>query len=147
MSVSTWMSEDTANQAKVCWNDALFYVLSVNPNAIGIEKEEPGPGFADNLPFVNLPGGTNDVLDGTRFGGITLMDIVQSAYGGYLVNNNQNGYQMPVPEFVIDGDGNLVEYSVSDPGFFSTIPVCTNIFSTVMMIAGYIGKSGNYPCA
>lgn len=66
-------------------------------------------------------------MDGTQWGGVTRDDLVISAVQGYLLNGDENGYQMPVGG-VGDGGGgktgNLyLEDGIQTPGL-CTIPVC-----------------------
>lgn len=146
--IAPWVDSDTATKARVCWQGNTFYVLSINSNPdLIIDMNAPGVGLGSPVPFVSLPGGTNDVLDGKVFGGITLEDIVSSSYQAYQLNNNQNGYQMPQN---IDGQqtqGDLIfENGITIPGFF-TLPICTSLYNTLMAIRKGQSKGGKYwPC-
>ena len=88
-------------------------------------------------------------MDGTQWGGITRDDLVISAVQGYVLNGNQNGYQMPD---VGDGSGETgdlyFENGIQTPGL-TTIPVCT-LDMAVGAWTKYGGRSGakpsGYPC-
>ena len=135
----------------VCWNENLFYVLNANSNW------GPDSGYAPtntdpsgNMPFTTLPGGTNDILDGAAWGGITLLDIVISAYEGYLANGQQNGYQMPsVSQIISDSepqDELIFQNGITTAGFIS-LNVCTSLYNTLSNIgAGQNVSVPNFPC-
>jgi len=149
--ISPFMTQDTHTQTMVCWNDNLFYVLSANDQWSPDEGFGPtNTDFWGNMPFVPLPGGTNDVLDGTDWGGVTLQNMVISAYEGYLVNNQQNGYQMPsVSQMISDAgpQGELIfQDSINMPGYIS-LNVCTNLCLTLNNIGvGQDVSQPNFPC-
>lgn len=146
------MTQDTHTKTMVCWNENLFYVLNANsqwsPTDDGLAPTNTDP-FND-MPFTPLPGGTNDVLDGTAWGGVTLQDMVISAYEGYLANNQQNGYQMPSVSQMISDAGSQGELIFQDginmPGYIS-LNVCTNLYTTVSFIGvGQNVSEPNFPC-
>jgi hypothetical protein len=62
--------DDAANMA-VCYDGHTFFVGY--PSWQGIPR---GAVAATNIKLHPLPGGTNDVLDGTNWSGITLEDFV-----------------------------------------------------------------------
>ena len=102
------------------------------------------------MPFTPLPGGTNSVLDGNSWGGVTLQDMVISAYQGYLANSQQNGYKMPpVSQMISDTEsqGELIFQSgIDTPGYFS-LNVCTNLYTTVsFIVVGQNTSEPNFPC-
>ncbi|CCF36527.1 hypothetical protein CH063_08081 [Colletotrichum higginsianum] len=139
-----FMTQDTHKKAGVCWNGNQFYVLSVGTDGVDVQADTPGLPRSDP-PFQLLSGGTNDVLDGKNWAGITLEDIVVSSYSGYLKNGNRNGYNVSFD----DSDGTVDELMLADgvrtPGFFS-LPVCTNVWNTLMQIAGSPRDKNYYPC-
>ncbi|TIC89566.1 hypothetical protein CH35J_012629 [Colletotrichum higginsianum] len=139
-----FMTQDTHKKAGVCWNGNQFYVLSVGTDGVDVQADTPGLPRSDP-PFQLLSGGTNDVLDGKNWAGITLEDIVVSSYSGYLKNGNRNGYNVSFD----DSDGTVDELMLADgvrtPGFFS-LPVCTSVWNTLMQIAGSPRDKNYYPC-
>ena len=145
--VRDFISEDMFNKTNVCANGTLYFLLSANAGT-WIDQNAPGWEGMDG-PFIELPGGTNDVLDGTAFGGVTLSDIVISSYQGFQLNGYENGYQMPNLSRFVDGVGTegdfVLENGIQTPGFFS-IPICTNMFNTLMTIANEDTTEANYPC-
>jgi hypothetical protein len=145
------MTQDTHTKTMVCWNGNLFYVLDANSdynnNDGGLAPTNP---VAPSMPFIPLPGGTNDVLDGNAWGGVTLLDMVISAYEGYLTNGQVNGYQMPpVSQMVSNAasQGELVfQNGITTPGFIS-LNVCTNLYTTVSFVGqGEDPSQANFPC-
>jgi hypothetical protein len=49
-------------------------------------------GRPDNPWFEELPGGNIDDLDGTKFGGVTIDDLIISSYEGYQLNGHYNSF-------------------------------------------------------
>lgn len=144
MEMNTYLDSDTASNTGVCYQGSIYYVLGIDPNSADYQfMDQNAPGGS---PFVPLPGGTNDVLDGTAWGGITLSDMVASAAGAYALNNNQNGYQIPGPS---SNPSDLTyQNGISTPGYFS-FPVCTNLRRTIINIGAGKQDSGltYWPCS
>jgi hypothetical protein len=121
---------DVAVQAYVCYDDKTFYVLDrqwVTPSGICAEREPVVCGNGQ-YQYNLLPGGTVDNLSGGEYGGVRLDDIVISSYQGYLLNGNQNGYQMPNASNITSGLGDEGDLpfpnGIQTPGFFS-LPIYT----------------------
>ena len=117
-----------------------------------------------------LPGvGT---LDGTAWGGVTRdnlvirydylhrlyevplltqLSVIHRALQGYMINGNQNGYQMPNLTNIIDGQGALgnfyFENGIQTPGL-TTIPICTIdvVSDNWKNYGGKNTKPDGYPC-
>ncbi|KAF7551533.1 hypothetical protein G7Z17_g4932 [Cylindrodendrum hubeiense] len=83
---------------------------------------------SETVQFYPLPGGTTDELDGTKWGGITIEDMVISAYEGWRLNGGKMGYEIPENSKIIDGAGTegglIFENGVRTPGFVK-LPICT----------------------
>jgi hypothetical protein len=144
MEINTYLDSDTASQTSVCYQGSTYYVLGINPNSADYEFiDQNAPG---GTPFVSLPGGTNDVLDGTAWGGITLYDMVASAADAYVLNGNQNGYQIPGPSS--SGSNLTYQNGITTPGYFS-FPVCTNLYRTIVNVGTGKQNSGlsYWPCS
>jgi hypothetical protein len=130
-----------------------FWVLNVNTQGVTIQGDTPA--LPDSPPpFISLPGGTNDVLDGNAYGGVTLQDIVSSSLQAYVNNGYKNGYTLPPPtEWVTQlggTEGELISQNgITTPGFFS-LPVCTSLWNTLLNIGGtfYHGDPNHpyWPC-
>lgn len=113
------MSDSTVAQTHVCYDNKIFYV--VNPTWWN------NRGIVSHINFEALPGGTFDTLSGGKWGGVRLDDFVISAYNGYKLNGNKNGYQMPDQSKIVDGSGAegdiIFAAGVQTPGF-TKLPVC-----------------------
>jgi hypothetical protein len=68
-------------------------------------------------------GGTHSELDGTKWGSLTLDDMVASVASGYTANGNKNGFTPDQnsgdPEFAFD-------LGVQTPGFVQ-LPLCLEV--------------------
>ena len=147
------MDQDTHTASNVCWNNMQYWVLTVNTNGVSIQGDTPA--LPDSQPpFISLPGGTNDVLDGNAYGGVTLQDIVISSWQAYENNGYKNGYVLPQPsEWVSQlgetGSESIFQIGITTPGFFS-LPVCTSLWNTLQNIGGtfYRGDPNHpyWPC-
>ncbi|KAJ5182928.1 hypothetical protein N7492_000544 [Penicillium capsulatum] len=97
-----------------------FWLLSANypkcPSCIGIQNW---------LPFGVLKGGDKKTLDGEKWG-ISLPDIINSTFGGFLQNGKKNGFEMDKSRSSVTN----MEWEVADtewsmyggirtPGFFN----------------------------
>jgi hypothetical protein len=53
---------------------------------------------------------------------------IDSAYQGYQLNGNKNGYQMPYDSKMIDGSGSqgetIFQNGIRTPGFITGLPIC-----------------------
>ena len=65
-----------------------------------------------------LPGGTNDVLDGTAYNGLVVADFLTGAVAGWAANGNANGYPPISPSTT------SYPQSIQDAGFITQVPVC-----------------------
>jgi hypothetical protein len=131
------MAGDTASQTGVCYNGNMFYVLNANGySSVMAQLNAPADASAE---FQKLPGGTHSDLDGSKFGGVMLDDIVISSYQGYQLNGNKNGYQQPTSSAAIDGYGTqgdlLFQNGIQTPGFF-TLTVCEDLNQVMNNIDG-----------
>lgn len=142
-----YMDQETHEKTGVCWLGNQFYVLRVGSHNVHVKTNTPGLPLLphSDRPFQRLSGGTHDVLNGTHWGGITLDDIVISSYSGYLNNGNRNGYNITMDDSQGAVDQLMFARGVQTPGFFS-LPVCTNLWTTIMQIAKGSRTSEHYPC-
>lgn len=142
------ISEEDAAKVRVCnvtgAEDLTFYLIatpdcekaakhkrSLDLPERGIDGPGPAPlpqnAVCQTARAQMLPGITE--LDGRQWGGVTVHDIVSSAYGGYLLNGHRNGYVIPPPDkaTILDGSGKsgatIFPNGISTPGVF-TVPVC-----------------------
>ncbi|KAK1595563.1 dUTPase [Colletotrichum navitas] len=139
-----YMTQDTHEKAGVCWLGNQFYVLTVGVDSVNVQDNTPGLPDSEP-PFQVLSGGTRDVLDGTHWGGITLEDIVISSFTGYQLNGNRNGYNITLDDSQGAVNQLMFAKGVQTPGFFS-LPVCTNLWNTLIQISGGPSNREHYPC-
>lgn len=136
-------ADDVAAKTRVCIDNVAYYVL--NGLAGELDSCIECLNTEDKPSYEPLPGGTHDELDGTRWGGITLEDMVKSIKGGFDANGGKNGYEQPtdIPE------GDPSEYfdnlSLSNPGFWTGIPYCTKDMNPTDNIMRY-NNGDFYPC-
>ncbi|KAK7429454.1 hypothetical protein QQZ08_004046 [Neonectria magnoliae] len=76
----------------------------------------------DNLKLNPLPGGVKTELNGTKWGGVTLEDLVISAYEGWRESDFNNSF--PAPDLAASDSFLLMESGVRTAGLTS-IPLCT----------------------
>ncbi|KAJ5385301.1 hypothetical protein N7517_003212 [Penicillium concentricum] len=93
--------------------------------------------------FNPLQGGDKITLDGVKWGGITIQDIVESSVRGWANNGNKNGYARPDINNILDGFGSE-PLNIREPGFFN-FPVCENARSIFDDLAYYEHSSS--PCS
>ncbi|KAF7543896.1 hypothetical protein G7Z17_g10376 [Cylindrodendrum hubeiense] len=68
-----------------------------------------------------LPGGDGTELDGKKWGGVTLNDMVISAYEGFRLNDFKNGYEVDLSDA---NSYDLMRNGIQTPGIIK-IPLCT----------------------
>lgn len=162
---NTWryVNPDDANRAKVCHDGKTFYVLQHNHKGYQISAYNTGYGRffgqtskqsgSQSHTLTNLAGGNGDELNGSNWGGVTLADLVISAYEGYKYNGNMNGYQMPEDSTLQNaGGGNHdlpFDEGIKTPGMVK-IPICT-AREAYVTIKDRLGSSDrafgeHYPC-
>ncbi|KAF2102358.1 hypothetical protein NA57DRAFT_51937 [Rhizodiscina lignyota] len=149
-SAKAYMSDDTAAQTHICFDNKIFYLVNgvKNPPAGGscdpTSRDCFGPTGSETVSFNSLPGGTFNNLNGNNWYGIKLDDFIISSYQGYQLNGNQNGYQMPDLTTYIDGQGTqgdiIFQNQLQTPGLF-TITICTDADSAANNV-----KGGKAPC-
>jgi hypothetical protein len=76
--------------------------------------------------FTKLPGIETINYVGSQWDGVTKDDLVASAWGGYKLNNNANGYQMPsISRVSEDGAERAFPFpdNIRTPGYIQA-PIC-----------------------
>ena len=158
-----YVHPDTAARSKVCHDGKTFYMLQHNSKdwrmasycSISVGRLASSSCRAAGYQHFleNTPGGNWDELNGQNWGGVTLDDIVQSAYEGYKYNNNQNGYEAPVDSRLADAGGSEttvpLEAGLRTPGMIK-LPICT-AKEAYRYMQDHNAGSGNergpkYPC-
>ncbi|KAF7555911.1 hypothetical protein G7Z17_g1835 [Cylindrodendrum hubeiense] len=117
-----WMVDpEKSKRMAVCYNGHTFFVGF--PTFSGYTSSDNPRG----VKLWALPGGENDIMDGERWGGLTLKDIVISVYEGYRMNGYKNGATVKLSD-AVDVKGAKTEAilgnGVRTPGYVP-IPICT----------------------
>ena len=82
---------------------------------------------------------------------LTQLSVMHSSLQGYMINGNQNGYQMPNLTNIIHGQGTLgnfyFENGIQTPGL-TTIPICMIdvVSDNWKNYGGKNTKPDGYPC-
>lgn len=106
-----FFTNEVAVKTYICYKGKATYLLNaIDPD----DKNGKNPQL--------LPGGDHDNLDGTKWGGVTVADIVESSVEGWVSNNKKNGWARPNVNDIVSEFGEKT-YSIRTPGFFD-IPVC-----------------------
>lgn len=125
------ISELTAVETNVCYEGTLHFVVNGH--------HTPG----DDVKATTLPGGDHGTLDGTKWGGVTLEDIVNSSMTGFN-DHGGNGYPRPSTAQVVTDFGKNPP-DIRTAGFFN-LPVCTDLRATRMSMSLGDGDSPYWPC-
>ncbi|KAH7133353.1 hypothetical protein B0J13DRAFT_562167 [Dactylonectria estremocensis] len=111
----SYLGEDDVAKTSVCYDRHTFFLGYITWDS-------------EHGEFQTLPGGTTDELDGTKWGGIMIEDLVVSTYEGWRLNGGKMGYEIPENSKIIDGAGTegglILENGVRTPGFVK-LPICT----------------------
>lgn len=105
------LSQKDAVDVNVCHDGKVHYVVSA------YYRKYKDYGLAP------LPGGAHSSLDGSKWGGITLEQIVASSVAGWNNNNQKNGYPRPNMDDIL-GKFGKENIDLSMAGFFN-LPICT----------------------
>lgn len=125
-----------------CYNGNQYYVVYPSGSSRNCVDGELGASCSDNS-FSTPPG--LSTLDGTRFGGVTLDDLIAGSLKTYAQNGNQNGGAATDP--TNDGSvDDLINVDVTTPGFIR-LPVCSGFVAfTAWDDAAITSTTANYPC-
>ncbi|KAL8793332.1 MAG: hypothetical protein Q9195_004109 [Heterodermia aff. obscurata] len=137
------LSDDDAKAARTQYGGTVLWLL----DAHDCDRKEPvahgGTGACDD-PFVRPLPGASELTPGNKWGGVLVDDINISAFVGYQINNNANGYVMP-DNSLYTSENQDADYpfqaGIRTPGFFSSIPVCdiTTVFDVTVRNRGNEG--------
>lgn len=108
-------SEKDAVDTNVCHDGKIHYVVAA------YYKDALDHGLSV------LPGGIHSTLDGSKWGGVTLEQIVASSVAGWKNNNQKNGYPRPSMDDII-GKFGKENFDLSTAGFFN-FPICTGRYA------------------
>lgn len=92
LKVGDVMSDDTAKNNRWCDPQGNSWFLLT-----GHWSDDCATGGCvggSDLAFQSMDGSDPDNLDGKKWGGITMKDMILSSYGGFQKNGNKNGYEM-----------------------------------------------------
>jgi hypothetical protein len=141
-----YMSSDTMHKTWACYQGKLYYLVypaaasstACSPNC---EGETCSPGCGNS--FFSPPPGI-DNLDGTKYAGVTISDLISGSVSTYVHNGNANGGGAADPSDPATFS-QLISGDITTPGFL-TLPVCSadvayNGWSTVSD-----KTTPNWPC-
>ncbi|PKY09383.1 hypothetical protein P168DRAFT_35226 [Aspergillus campestris IBT 28561] len=128
-----FFTNDVAVKTYICYKGKRNYLL----NAINPDEDQ------NTHPWL-LPGGDHTNLDGTKWGGVTVADIVESSVEGWLANGQKNGWARPDMQGIVTSLGET-QYSIRTPGFFD-IPVCEVQRDIVWNMVKEDGSAPFWPC-
>ncbi|KAH8649335.1 hypothetical protein BX600DRAFT_388677 [Xylariales sp. PMI_506] len=140
-----YLSTDTMHATAGCYdgNGKLYYLVYPKGDA---EDCDGGDGTATSCTdnsFSAPPG--IDTLDGTRFGGVSVTDLIVGSVRTYIQNGNTNGGAQTDPS----NDGSLddlINQDVTTPGYIR-IPVCSPDIAFAAWSDTTIDDTvANYPC-
>ncbi|KAI9146906.1 hypothetical protein HJFPF1_13477 [Paramyrothecium foliicola] len=150
-----WMVDpEKSEKMAVCHDGHTFFVGF--PTFTGYTRDDE----PTRVRLWALPGGENEIMDGNKWAGLRLDDLVISAYDGYRKNGYRSGQSLNLTDSASDDDGILLGDGVRTPGLV-TLPICTpgRVFSEARDLLpnglawsstpGNAGKpfdGGSYPC-
>ncbi|PLB35969.1 uncharacterized protein BDW47DRAFT_133202 [Aspergillus candidus] len=108
------LDQKFAVDTNVCHDGKIHYLLAAYNKDMS------------NYGLDRLPGGVHSTLDGSRWGGLTLEQIVASSIAGWKNNNQKNGYPRPNMDDII-GKFGKEKVDLSMAGFFN-FPICTGLY-------------------
>ncbi|CAM1503148.1 Fc.00g079240.m01.CDS01 [Cosmosporella sp. VM-42] len=116
----TWMvEEEYAKDMSVCYGGHTFFIGFPTYQELNKDKLTP-----KRLRLWGLPGATPSGLNGQDWGGLTMDDLVISAYEGYRANGNRNGYENPLLNVTAGNGTAMTQMGVRTPGYVQ-LPICT----------------------
>lgn len=121
---SQWLSADTMHKTWGCYNNRLYYLVAPYGDPVNCDNtciELSCQNHCSNSLF-SIPHGL-DSLDGSRFGGVTISDLITGSLKSYIANGNANGAPRANPRNDNSLD-DLMSQDITTPGFI-TIPVCS----------------------
>jgi hypothetical protein len=138
-----YLDTDTMHKTAGCYNGKLYYLVDAHGEAVTCNGGD-GTGTACQDNDFSAPPGI-ETLDGSRFGGVTVSDLITGAVKTYVHNGNANGGTQTDPT----NDGSLrdlMDQDVTTPGFVR-IPVCSARTAFAAWSDTSIhGDVDNYPC-
>ena len=138
-----YLSDDTMHETAGCYDGKLYYL--VYPEG-GDAYDCSGQQETDVCPdgkFSAPPG--IDALDGERFGGVTIADLIEGSLRTYQENGNANGGAQTDP--TNDGSlDDLMDQDITTPGFIR-LPVCSpDVAFAAWADISIDTNTENYPC-
>ncbi|KAL2127503.1 hypothetical protein VTI74DRAFT_10626 [Chaetomium olivicolor] len=146
---SKYVSDDTAGKTAVCFEGRKYYLVHPDGDARPCECErttDMGPCQTvcrDNK--FSMPTGADALGDPSRFGGVSLEDLVIGSVRTWRKNGKVNGGEAADPV----GDGtareDLLDQGIRAAGFVR-LPVCSGDRAFQSWDTSSKGSSDNYPC-
>jgi hypothetical protein len=141
--VPQYVSDDVAGHTAGCYNNNLYYLLNIDPNAVNCDGSSAMCHPMGTFPM--LPGTPS--MDGTNWGGLTVNDLISGAVASYNANGNQNGWAAADPTALAGNDALYGDQGLQIPGIVNGIPVCTG--DVAMYNWGLYSPANppaNFPC-
>ncbi|KAK3934563.1 putative glycoside hydrolase [Diplogelasinospora grovesii] len=140
---SGYLNTDTMHKTAGCYNGKLYYLVNPDGDAQSCSGGDGVAVSCSDNDFSAPPG--IDALDGSRFGGVTVSDLITGAVRTYMQNGNANGGAQTDPTNGGSLD-DLINQDVTTPGFIR-IPVCSaEIAFTAWSDSSISSDVDNYPC-
>ncbi|KAK3500592.1 hypothetical protein B0T13DRAFT_535440 [Neurospora crassa] len=137
-----YLDKDTQHKTAGCYNGKLYYLAYPSGPAEDCSGGDEAVVCRPNT-FSAPPG--IDTLDGTRFGGVKVSDLITGAVRTYIQNGNKNGGEQVDPTHGGSLDG-LMDQDVTTPGFIR-IPVCSaSVAFGAWSDTSVSSDVDNYPC-
>jgi hypothetical protein len=140
---SDYLDTGTMHDTAGCYSGKLYYVVYPSGGALDCSGSDGNAGACVDQKFSTPPGITT--LDGTRFGGVTVSDLIVGSVRTYIQNGKANGGPRtdPTNEGSLD---DLINQDITTPGFIG-IPVCSaDIAFAAWSDIGIDPGVANYPC-
>jgi hypothetical protein len=137
-----YLSTSTMHTTAGCYNGKLYYLVNPDGDAQSCSVTDHTTICTDNE--FSVPPGIS-TLDGTRFGGVTVTDLITGSLRTYIQNGNANGGAQTDP--TNDGSiDDLINQDVTTPGFIR-LPVCSpEMAFTAWSDTSISSDMANYPC-
>jgi hypothetical protein len=160
LSETTELSDDdaAASRYSIAGSGKTFWLVGANACNSRVDNQYIGYGCDDpTTKFRALPGLT--ALNGTyEWGNLTFSELIVSSYGGYVLNDNANGYDLQNSadgSYYTDGSGTkgTVPWTagVETPGVFQ-VPMCNFSVAFYNQVAvqwqlSPVSAPTGYPCS
>ncbi|OIW30765.1 hypothetical protein CONLIGDRAFT_614022 [Coniochaeta ligniaria NRRL 30616] len=142
--MGAYLTADTMHATAGCYDGKLYYlVFPKDDSTVCTEECDPHcSNICRHNTFSSPPG--IDTLDGSRFGGVTVSDLIAGSVRTYAANGNANGGKPTDPT---DGGSldDLMAADITTPGFIR-LPVCSADMAWTAWDIVSDKTTANWPC-